>query len=207
DPARIPELVATTENKAFATELARRAVTRLENSALPLRPSDPARILVIANGSGEAVNIDMDVTHAPAHERLHAAVRRRLSQARTITLSEKLAPEELAAALQAAREAEVVVCGLFTRVLCYNEDSISLAAPYRQLIEQAVGLGKPVILLNFGNPYIMADLPRAQGTLLTYDEDCPESIEACVEALFGEIEPTGRLPVRISDRYPFGSCA
>ena len=207
DPASILELVATPANRAFAMELARRAVTCLEHEALPLAPTDPSRVLVIANGSGEAVNIDMDITHDPAHERLHAAIRRRLPQARTITLSEKLAPEELTAALRAAREAEVVVFGLFTRVLCYHEDSIGLAPPYRQLIEQAAGLGKPIILLDFGNPYIMADLPRAQGALLTYDEDCPESIEACVEALFGEIAPTGRLPVRVSARYPFGCSA
>jgi len=204
DPARIPELVATPENKAFAMELARRAVTCLERAALPLSPADPARVLVIANGSGEAVNVDMDIRHAPAHERLHAAIRRRLPQAQTLTLSERLDPEELAAALQAAREAETVVFGLFTRVLCYHEDSISLAPAYRQVIEQVAGLGKPIVLLNFGNPYIMAALPRAQGALLTYDEDCPESIEACVEALFGEIEATGRLPVRVSERYGFG---
>ncbi len=204
DPARIAETVATPANRAFALELARRAVTCLEGAALPLSPADPARVLVIANGSGEAVNIDMDVTHAPAHQRLHAAIHRRLPQARAITLSEKLAPEELAAALRAAREAEVVVFGLFTRVLCYHEDSISLAAPYRQLIEQVAGLGKPIVLLSFGNPYTMAALPPAQGALLTYDEDCPESIEAGVEALFGEIVPTGKLPVRVSARYPFG---
>jgi beta-N-acetylhexosaminidase len=204
DPARLPEVVATADNKAFALELARRAVTRLEKAALPLSPTDPARVLVIANGSGEAVNIDMDITHAPAHERLHAAIRRRLPQARTVTLSERLEPEEMAGALQAAREAEVVVFGLFTRVLCYHEDSISLAPAYRRLIEEVAGLGKPVVLLNFGNPYIMANLPRAQGALLTYDEDCPESIEACVEVLFGEVEAGGRLPVRVSERYGFG---
>jgi len=204
DPARISEFVATPEMKAFAMELARQAVTCLENDALPLRPMDPSRVLVIVNGSGEAVNVDMDITHAPAHERLHAAIRRRLPQVQAITLSEKLTPEELAAALQAARDAEVAICGLFTRVLCYNEDSITLAAPYRQLIADITALGKPLILLGLGNPYIMADLPRAQGALLTYDEDCPASIEACVEALFGEIARTGRLPVRVSECYPFG---
>jgi beta-N-acetylhexosaminidase len=203
DPARIPELVATEENRAFALELARRAVTCLEKAAVPLQASDPSKVLVIANGSGEAVNIDMDIRHAPAHERLHEAIRRRLPQAATLTLSEQFAAEELAGARAATAEAEVVIFGLFTRVLCYHEDSISLAPAYRQLIEQTVTQGKTVILLNFGNPYIMADLPRAQAALLTYDEDCPESIEACVEGLFGEIEVGGKLPVRVSDAYPF----
>lgn len=204
DPARLPERVATAELKALALEIARQAVTVLEDEALPLRVSDPGRCLVIVNGSEVAWNEDMEYALLPTHERLHRAILRRLPGARTLTLSPEMAPEELTAALQQAREAECVVFGLFTRVLCYHEDSIGLRPPHAALIEQVAGLGKPIALLNFGNPYLMAGLPRAAAALCTYDEDCPESIEAAVEVLFGEVKAQGKLPVKVSTHYPCG---
>lgn len=204
DPALIPERVATPALKALAQEIAEKAVTVLEDAALPLRVSDPARCLVIANGSDVAWNEDMEYALLPTHERLHRAVRQRLPGAQTLTLSEAMGAEELAAAWQQAQTAEYLVFGLFTRVLCYHEDSIGLKPQYADLIRRVVASGKPCALLNFGNPYLLADLPPAPAALCTYDEDCPESLEAAVAALFGEIKTTGRLPVRVSDRYPRG---
>jgi beta-N-acetylhexosaminidase len=202
--ARIPERVATPEHKAFALEVARRAVTVLEDAALPLRVSSPEKCLVIANGRRTLFDADMGLEHLPNFERFYRAMQRRLPALRTCTIDEEMPAEQLNQAREMAGEAEVIVVGLFTRVLCYHEDSIGLAAPYRQLIADLVATGKPVILCNFGNPYVMADLPRAAGALCTYDEECPESMAAAVEALFGEITTTGKLPVRVSAAYPFG---
>jgi len=39
--------------------------------------------------------------------------------------------------------------------------------------------------------------------LCAYSE-CADSTAAAVEALFGEFTPSGRLPVTISEKYPFG---
>jgi beta-N-acetylhexosaminidase len=204
DPDRIDQTVATPENKALAMEIARRSVTVLENRPVACEMGSPDRCLVIVNGSGQAWNEDMQVGYVPNHERLHRAIRERLPGARTLTLSEEMTGAEMSAALEQAREAHMVVFGLFTRVLSYQEDAIGIKAPYRDLIEQVAGLGKHFVLLSFGNPYIMAHLPQAHGALCTYDEHCPESIEAAVEVLFGETRPEGRLPVRVSDRYGFG---
>jgi len=200
----IPGRVATDEHKALAVRVAREAVTVLENDALPLRASGPSKLLVVANGSEAAWNADMDVTYLPTFEKLHRSIRRRVPEVETYTLGEQMTGEEIGRALELAREATTVVFGLFTRVLCYHEDSIGVAPPYVDLIRQAVGMGKTVVLLNFGNPYVMKDLPRAAASLCTYDSDCGESIEAAVEALFGEIPTTGKLPVSVSADYPFG---
>jgi beta-N-acetylhexosaminidase len=58
-------------------------------------------------------------------------------------------------------------------------------------------------LFNFGNPYVLADLPRPAFGLCTFS-DADDSLDAAVAVLFGELKPQGKLPVRISDRYPFG---
>lgn len=45
--------------------------------------------------------------------------------------------------------------------------------------------------------------PCGRGRLCTFS-DANDSIDAAVEVLFGEREARGRLPIRISDAYPFG---
>ena len=204
DIGRIPERVATPEYRAFALEVARRSVTALENRAMPWRVVDPAGCLVVTNGSGERWDADMDIRFLPTHARLYRAVQKRLPAAPTLTVSEAMAPDEMAAAAAAVDRAEAVVFGVFTRVLCYHEDSISVRPAYAELIRRAVATGKPVAVINFGNPYVMAGLARAPAALCTYDDHCAETVEAAVEALFGEIPTRGKLPVRVSAEYPFG---
>ena len=204
DPSRIEERVATPELRALAQEVARRAVTVLEDRALPLRPAAAADCLLIVNGRDTAWNEDMEYALLPTHERLLRAARQRLPGLRTVVLSESMSPEELAEAGRLAAAARTVVCGLFTRVLCYHEDAIGLDPGYTDLIRRMAATDTALVLLNFGNPYIMADLPTPAASLCTYDEACPESIEAAVEVLFGEIAAQGKLPVRVSAQYPFG---
>ncbi len=205
DPEQLAEQVATPEMKAFAREVARRAVTVLENAALPLRVSAAEKCLVLANGREALFDADMGLEFLPNYEQFFRAVQTRLPGAITYALGEEFPAEQLARARELADAAEVVVVGLFSGVLCYHEDSIGLAAPYRQLLTDLIAAGKTVILCNFGNPYVLADLPPAAGALCTYDEECPESMAAAAEVLFGEFTPTGKLPVRVSARYPFGA--
>ena len=204
DLESIPARVATDEHKAFALRVAREAVTVLEDRAIPLRASSGSECLVITNGRGEVWDADMDVSFLPTYEQFHRAFLRRRPDARTLTLSEEMETAELAAALEAAQEAQTVVFGIFTRVLCYHEDSIGIRPEHGELIREVLRLGKQVVLVNFGNPYLMKHLPKAHAALCTYDGDCSESIEAAVEALFGEIPTSGRLPVHVSPEYPFG---
>jgi len=204
DLEQVPQRVATQEHRAFALEVARRAVTVLEDRALPLRVSAPEKLLVIANGREVAFDADMGLEHLPAFERLYRSLQRRLPGLQTCTIGEDMPPEYLDRARTMAAQAEAIVCGLFTRVLCYHEDSIGLRPELRQLLADFVSTGKPVVFCSFGNPYVLADLPKASGALCAYDEDCPESVQAAVEVLLGEQKSAGRLPVRVSERYRFG---
>ena len=112
-------------------------------------------------------------------------------------------PDEIERAFTAVQKADTVVFGIFTRVRPYAEEAIAVPKPYRELIERTAAAGHSIALLNFGNPYVMADLPKPALSLCTFS-DATDSITAAVEVLFGELKPQGQLPVRISARYPFG---
>jgi beta-N-acetylhexosaminidase len=203
DVEKIPQCLATPEHQAVARRIARDSVTVLENHGLPLGAGDDQRILVVSNGSTATVDQDLAWKHMPTNHRLNEQVRRRSADARTIVLSADVAAKETNRALDAARQSEIVIFGLFTRVRSYVEDAIRLKPRYRELIRRVNTLAPTVVVINFGNPWSLCDLPRPSISLYTFS-DATDSIDAAVEVLFGEQEARGRLPVRISDAYPFG---
>jgi beta-N-acetylhexosaminidase len=203
DAEKIPQVLATPEHQAVARRIARESVTVLENRGLPLPTGDDQRILVVSNGSTATVEQDLAWKHSPTNHRLNEQVRRRSKKAQTIVLSVDVPEDETKQALEAAKRSDIVIFGLFTRVRSYVEDAIRLNPRYRDLIRRATTHGTTVVVVNFGNPWSLRDLPRPPISLCTFS-DAIDSIDAVVEVLFGEQEARGRLPIRISDVYPFG---
>lgn len=203
DPSRIPQVFATKESAEVARRIARESVTLVENRLDRLRAGEPRKVVVISNGSSATVDEDNAFKHSPTNHHLNQQIRQRLPGAQNVVLSTAMKPEELDRAYRLAEQAAVVVCGVFTRVRSYVEDAIKVPKPFRTLIERLATGERKVVLLNFGNPYVLADLPQAAFSLCTFS-DTADSIDAAVAVLFGELKPQGRLPVRISDRYPFG---
>ena len=203
DPAKIPEVFATKASAAVARRIARESVTLLENNSGTLRTEAKRSILIISNGSAATIDEDNAVRHSPTNHHLNEELRQRVPAAQTLILSTATKPDEIERAFAAVQKADVVVFGLFTRVRAYVEDAIKVAKPYRELLGRTSAAGRRIALLNFGNPYVMADLPRPAFSLCTFS-DAPDSITAAVEVLFGELKPQGQLPVKISTAYPFG---
>lgn len=206
DVARIPERVAALEARTLAQRVAREAVTVLEDRALPLRVDNGKRCLLVTNAGSAGGSNDAGTgsSSSRAAQHLADALRRRSPQLTFRPVAEDVPPEQIDTVLEDAQEADAVVLGLFTRVVCYHENSIGLPRGVVDLVRRLAAQEKPLLLLNFGNPYVMADLPRGDGALCVYDHDCPESVDAAVEALCGEIPTTGKLPVTISPAYPYG---
>ena len=207
DLARIGERVCTSGTRTLAQRVAREAVTVLEDGALPLRTGDGTELLLVANAGKAGGSDDAGTGSSPsrAARRLADTLRRRCPSLVFHPLDDDVPAEQADAVLREAQKADAVVFGLFTRVVCYQEDSIGLPPRIVGLARRLAAQHKPLALLDFGNPYVMADLPRADAALCTYDHDCPESVDAAVEALCGEIPTGGKLPVTISPRYPYGS--
>jgi hypothetical protein len=203
DSAKIPEVFATKASAEVARRIARESVTLLENTNGPLRADAKPGLLVISNGSTATIDEDNAVQHSPTNHHLNEKLRQHVPGAQTIVLSTTMKPDEIERAFTAAQKADIVVFGIFTRVRPYAEEAIAVPKPYRELIERTAAAGRSIALLNFGNPYVMADLPKPALSLCTFS-DATDSITAAVEVLFGELKPQGQLPVRISARYPFG---
>ena len=63
--------------------------------------------------------------------------------------------------------------------------------------------GKKVIVISFGNPYLLSNFPDVSGYIAAYG-DSKVSIDAVIKTLTGANKPKGKLPVSINDKYKFG---
>ncbi len=101
--------------------------------------------------------------------------------------------------------ADYVIVNSFTRVSAFK-GSIDLSSKQLDLVREIMKSGKKVILVAYGNPYIVGALPEPTATLLTF-EYCPSAEHAVLKGLLGEYKFTGRLPIDIPEMYGFGHSA
>ena len=202
DPAQVGRCLAAPESRAVARRIARESVTLLENRGLPLRAGGSERWLLVTNGGPGGIQEDRQVENLPGNEHLFQGLRARVTHVEHVPLGSGAEREPIGRALAAAGTADRVLFGLFTEVRAYAEEGIRLPAGYRDLIRAVVAAGKPVCVLNFGNPWALDDLPRPAVSLCAFS-DAPDSLDAALAVLFGDIPSRGRLPVRLKE-YRFG---
>jgi hypothetical protein len=111
--------------------------------------------------------------------------------------------------LKAAASADVVLISLFVQRERHGE-----AAPLTNEIASLLDgmsstLPGKVVVMSFGNPYLINKLPKAPAFLVGYGEGGFYGNQAIyfssfVRLLKGELSPTGKLPVTVSTALPLG---
>jgi hypothetical protein len=67
-----------------------------------------------------------------------------------------------------------------------------------------------VVAMAYGNPHLIRTIPNVSAFLVGYGErgwfgNQPVYFESFIKVLTGDIEPTGSLPVKVSDEYDIGT--
>jgi beta-N-acetylhexosaminidase len=190
-PARVKQVVGTPAHLAVAKRAAQRSITMLRNEAevLPLARNTGRKVLV--TGFGEVTTTT-----------LGQAIGAHGLTPQVLDTGFSPSPEAIAEAVAAARASELVVVSTF--------NAWTPGASQLELVDALLATGKPVIVAAVGTPYDVAYLPGAQ-TFITSLSYQPPSLEAMVEAMFGEVDPSGKLPVSATAPgsatvlYPFGA--
>lgn len=180
--------VGSAANRRAAAAVARRSITLVKNNgALPL------------GGKGNRKTLVASVLHT---SKLAAAVRDFSSGPVATWAASSTSPSdaEIDAAVNAARAADRVIVGTYSRSLLPSQQA--------ELVRRLVATGKPVIAVSLGLPYDVARYPKVDAYLCAYAQGpWPQSngtvLRAAMKVVFGA-DPGGKLPVRISDRYDFG---
>lgn len=182
EPAPGLEVVGSAAHRAISRQAARQAITLVRGTpgALPL-PRD-ARILVVQ--PSHATRSLAEEEGLPAS--LAAAIRAYAPRAEELRVSPNAAHAAADAAARAS-EADIVVLGTYD--LWQSQSQQALA---RALVET----GKPVVAVTLRSPYDGDAAPYLPTVLAAYG-DRPVHLGAAAAALFGEIQPTGQLPVAL----------
>ncbi|MGW8266887.1 MAG: glycoside hydrolase family 3 protein [Longimicrobiales bacterium] len=198
----VGELVGTPAHLALAREVADRSLTLLKNDGvLPLEPGGRERI----------VNINVQkLQHDPAPPALDSVLSGALPGMRSFTLRPGTGAPVYGPAWAAVGEADLVVLSLFVQ-----RDRNGDATPFRAAdlaFLRRVMAAKPgrVVAMAYGNPHLIREIPEVSAFLVGYGEggwygNQQVYFDSFVRALIGEMEPSGRLPVYVSDEYPMGS--
>jgi beta-N-acetylhexosaminidase len=112
-----------------------------------------------------------------------------------VRLDPRSTPEETKAAVDATRDADAILVSLFVRTRS-GQGKISVPEAGRNALAQVLALGKPVVTVSFGSPYLLRDFPDLPTYLCAWGgQDVAQT--AAVQALFGETSIGGKLPITI----------
>jgi beta-N-acetylhexosaminidase len=189
DVGEVPSRVGTPGHLAAADEITNKTITLVKNDdgVLPLQPGS-RDVLVTGWGVSTTQTLAANISQRGATTEVYE------------TGNNPTTTQRQTAAARAATKDLVVV-----------SSQRAWASPEQQdLVEDLLATGTPVVVLAVRDPYDIAYFTGAPTYVATYSFS-PVSLAAATRVLFGEVNPTGKLPVSIptagdpdTELYPYG---
>ncbi len=191
----IAAIIASPESQQLAQTMAEKAITlvRDDQHLLPLNPLKAQKIYSLVLSS------DSDPSPGTAFQ---ADLRRRFPSLRSGTIDARTPDEMIRGIIKTASDSDIILCSTLVRVIS-GKGSLAMPENHRQAIEKLQASGKPVMLLAFGNPYVLRAVPKVAGYICSFSY-ADVSFSSVAKALSGEIAITGRMPVSIPEYARIG---
>jgi beta-N-acetylhexosaminidase len=191
DVRNAERVVGAPDHLADAQEITDHTTTFIKNDAGVLPLSDDSR-RVLVTGRNDAVLLGDTVAN-----HLSNSIRARGQTVTTFGTSASPTRAQIDQAVALAAQVDLVV------VTTNNANDAQ-----QDLVRALLASGKPVVWAGVRNPYDIAGNTSAPTYLATYGFT-PGSLESLARVMFGEVNPSGKLPVTIPATgggvlYPFG---
>lgn len=180
-------LVGDSSNLQIARRVAEKSITLVRDSL---------KQVPIAIGSAKVLSITLARrADLGAGNAFNAELRTGLPNLRTEFMATEDAPLNFPRLIAAADSADVTIVGSYVG---QNWDAVSASAPqaFASFVQTLVQRGRKPIVVAFGNPYLLQQLPSI-GTYLVAWGGFPVSQTAAARALLGSSAISGHLPVSI----------
>jgi beta-N-acetylhexosaminidase len=202
DESRVGEFVGTPDHLALVQEVADKSLTLLKNDGI--FPVAPGRLAKTVNLNVQKFDGD------PSPPALTAKLAAAFPGIQSFNIRPDLDPAYYDKVYQAVQDSDVIILSLFV-----PRTRLGDATPFREAdlaFLQKVIAAKPkgVVAMAYGNPHLIRKIPSVAAYLIGYGErgwfgNQAVYFESFIKILKGELRPSGRLPVRVSDQYPVGS--
>ena len=207
---QLREQFATEASRKVNLQAAREAITLLknENNVLPL--SKDSKVLVTGPSADKlsVLNGGWTITWQGDNEALYPhekstileaiqdkAGATRVEYIEAVTFDKEV---DIQRAVSAAGRADVIVACLGEPTYCEtpgNIDDLTLSAPQIRLVQELAETGKPIVMvLVEGRPRVIRTIVDHAGAILTAYLPGMEGGQAIADVLFGDANPSGKLP-------------
>jgi beta-N-acetylhexosaminidase len=195
DLREVDSVMSNPRFNEIAQQIADRSITlvRDEPGRLPLNPK--ARLLNVTFTDEE----DREITKVFVDE-----LSSRAAQVESLLLDHHATESDvwhLLARLEGGKY-DAVIFSVAVRARS-GKGSVTLPPVGKRLSDELIKRKLPLIVVSFGNPYLLTTMPNAPSYLLAYSP-FEVSQRAVAKAVFGEIEAGGKLPAAIPRLYPRG---
>jgi beta-N-acetylhexosaminidase len=181
DPAKVATTVGTPASLATAQQIVDKSVTLVKNNAntVPLS-KEPRKVLVTGWGVATTASLGASLTKRGA----------------TTTVAQTGAAPTDAAIADAVAKAQLNDVTVVLTQKAWDTKVTDKLAKQQKLVKDLLATGKTVIVVAVRDPYDIAYFDQAPTYLATYGYQ-GVSMESLAKVLYGEIAPTGKLPVDI----------
>ncbi len=101
-----------------------------------------------------------------------------------------------------AQQADIIVIPSYIQWRS-RQGTVDFTPPVQEFLNKVIAIKKPCVMISFGNPYLLRSVPIVPAYVCAYSA-AKYAVTAAVEALFGEINVTGRLPITIPNCAAYG---
>lgn len=192
---KIDTIVSNQETRKLADDISRNAITLVKNedNILPLKANQKVLILCITNGN------DIDFTGKSFTSALSANG----LDVERIALDARSTENEIENAVEKAKNADIVVAGLFGRVRSGAKNSVGIPESGEKALRKILNSETKTISIAFGNPYLILGFPEMKNYIVSYG-DMVSLQRATANAIMGKSDFYGKLPITIG-KYPEGT--
>ncbi|MGI6457563.1 MAG: glycoside hydrolase family 3 N-terminal domain-containing protein [bacterium] len=186
DEVFLMEEQENSEAQSFAICSDAVTLVKNENHLLPLSVDQNISVLTL---------FDQDDEFSDKGSAFHEMVAGYSPETRYLRLLPDATESKIAQARRIIDAADTVILGLVIRTLP-EKGTVDIPEPFARLVEFALQDERNVILVSFGNPYLLRRFPSVQAYLCAYSY-FDLMTEAVADVIFGKRIPHGHLPVTI----------